>query len=185
MGIRSIAKPRRTRQGPDQILGLVLAVIAGLLIASGVALVVRDRVTGKAIGPEEQRRLLVQDRLARRAAIDRWRVQEPQLAQALGQGRPELGAVWSTRGGRVCGLVNGWGSFGGLTGMTRFYTEDEGFVFSARTREGFNPIWQDCQADRWQQLHKGTEERGFCGTRLGRKRCAREEGWTRYPATPY
>lgn len=179
MGTRPIARRR------DHAFSLVLAIIAGLLIASGGALVVRDRVAGKAISPEERRRLLVQNNMARKAAIERWQVQRVRLAQTLDQERLELGAVWSTRDGRVCGLVNGWGSFGGLTGMTRFYTEGDRFVFSARTREGFHPIWQDCQADRWQQLHNGTEERGFCGTRLGQERCATEEGWTRYPATPY
>lgn len=185
MAIHSVAKRKRPRPADRQPLNLALGIAAAMLLMSGVALALHAHVARKSVNPEEARRALAQDRTARRRALERWEFQEPRLAHALKQERLELGAVWTTRGGRVCGLVNGWGSFGGLTGMTRFYTEGDRFVFSARTREGFHPIWRACQADRWQVLHAGTEERGFCGTRLGQKRCLTEEGWTRYPPTPY
>lgn len=177
----SIIKTTRARRGKASPFGPALLVVAGMIAALGVVLVLPDHLAGRRLSPEARQQMLMQDQAARGAAIERWRVQKPRLAQALKQKRLELGAVWATRDGRVCGLVNGWGSFGGLTGMTQFYTDGDRFMFSARRPQGFHTIWQGCQADRWQSLHVGSEERGFCGTRLGRKRCAEEEGWTRYP----
>jgi hypothetical protein len=89
---------------------------------------------------------------ARPRARAAWNLLRANLTTRLHQVRPlDLGAVWSTRTGQICGLVNGRGSFGGLTGMVRFYSVQHTPVFH--------------------QLHAGTEETGFCGTELGKRRC--------------
>jgi hypothetical protein len=102
-----------------------------------------------------------------------WRIVRTNLETRLKQTNPlELGAVWSTRTGQICGLVNGRGSFGGLTAMTRFYTVDQRPVFHQDTDHiAFQKAWFECRRDQYVMLHAGTEEPGFCGTELGRRRC--------------
>lgn len=80
--------------------------------------------------------------------------------------------MWSTRTGRICGLVNGRGSFGGLTAMARFYTVDQQPVFHRDIDHlSFQHAWFQCRRDTYVMLHQGTMEPGFCGTELGRRRC--------------
>lgn len=100
-----------------------------------------------------------------------WPHVQQRLAGALRQSRLELGAVWATRTGRVCGLVHGWGSFGGLVGMTRFYSVGDSFAFSINPPADFYPNWRQCDGDHWLVLNSGSEEPGFCATRLGQRRC--------------
>ena len=102
-----------------------------------------------------------------------WRIVRANLEARLNQTSPlELGAVWSTRRGQICGLVNGRGSFGGLTAMTRFYTVDQRPVFHQDTDHiAFQRAWFECRRDQYVMLHEGAEEPGFCGTELGRRRC--------------
>lgn len=107
----------------------------------------------------------------------KWRVVRAMLVWRLDQRNPlEFGAVWSTRTGVICGLVNGWGSFGGLTGMTRFIAvgDTPAFVEDATDAEAakrFNALWMTCRFDPWIVLRGGSAETGFCATRLGRQRC--------------
>ncbi len=102
-----------------------------------------------------------------------WRLVHANLKTRLHQTLPlELGAVWATRTGQICGLVNGRGSFGGLTSMTRFYTEDRRPVFHQESDHlTFQHAWFQCQRDTYVMLHAGTFEPGFCGSALGRRRC--------------
>jgi hypothetical protein len=84
----------------------------------------------------------------------------------------ELGAVWAMHGGRLCGLVNGKGSFGGLAGMTPFYAEGTHLVFTYdQDNSIFGRIWLDCSGDMWIPLVAGTTTEGFCGTKTGAARC--------------
>jgi hypothetical protein len=84
----------------------------------------------------------------------------------------ELGAVWAMHGGRICGLVNGKGSFGGLTGMTPFYAEGTHVVFSFDQDSSlFGRVWLDCSGDMYVPLVAGTTTEGFCGTKAGAVRC--------------
>jgi hypothetical protein len=84
----------------------------------------------------------------------------------------ELGAVWAMHGERICGLVNGKGSFGGLTGMTPFFTEGGRVVFSFDQDPSiFGRTWLDCSGDMWVPLVAGTTTEGFCGTKAGAVRC--------------
>ncbi len=100
-----------------------------------------------------------------------WRIVRARLARRLY--RPpfdvapmELGAVWATRSGRICGLVNDQQA--GVDNMTRFYTvgltpmlqDDDLFRF-------FNE-WMTCLGDYWVDLHPGTEKTGLCASPRGR-----------------
>jgi len=111
-------------------------------------------------------------------AAAKWRVVRSMLVWRLDQRAPlEFGAVWSTRTGVICGLVNGWGSFGGLTGMTRFiaagdtpaFVEDEP---DAEAAKRFNALWVTCRVDPWIVLRSGSAETGWCATRQGHQTCA-------------
>lgn len=109
---------------------------------------------------------------ARAMARVRWASVKPRLIARLAQPHAlELGRVWARRDGRVCGLVNGWGSFGGLTGMTRFYAQGDAPVFKQDGRPDFEEEWWACKRDRYVVIREGSEETGFCPTRLGRQRC--------------
>jgi len=107
----------------------------------------------------------------------KWRVVRAMLVWRLDQRNPlEFGAVWSTRTGVICGLVNGWSSFGGLTGMTRFIAVGDTPTFiddapNAEAAKRFNTQWVTCRFDPWIVLRSGSAETGFCVTRLGRQRC--------------
>jgi hypothetical protein len=59
---------------------------------------------------------------ARAQAETAWAAVQPAMVARLKQSQAlEYGAVWATHAGTLCGMVNGWGSFGGLSGMTPFY----------------------------------------------------------------
>lgn len=110
---------------------------------------------------------------ARAMARVRWASVKPRLIARLAQPRAlELGRVWARRDGRVCGLVNGWGSFGGLTGMTRFYAQGDEPIFKQDGGgQAFEEEWWACRRDRYVIIREGSEETGFCPTKLGQQRC--------------
>lgn len=102
-----------------------------------------------------------------------WRIARANLEARLNQRNPlELGAVWSTRTGQICGLVNGRGSFGGLSSMVRFYTVDQRPVFHQDVEHVlFQKAWFECRRDQYVMLHDGAIEPGFCGSEAGRRHC--------------
>ena len=110
--------------------------------------------------------------VAKSMARVRWASVKPRLIARLAQPHSlELGKVWARRDGRVCGLVNGWGSFGGLAGMTRFYAQGDEPIFKQDDRPGFEEEWWACRRDRYVVIRQGSEETGFCPTKLGQERC--------------
>ncbi|WP_158918449.1 hypothetical protein [Caulobacter sp. S45] len=119
-------------------------------------------------------------RAAARTRAERiWTQMQPVMVAHLKQGRPlEYGAVWATHSGLVCGLINGWGSFGGLSGMTPFYVWKAGKpVFAPEVSvTDFAPGWRDCATDAWIELVKGSMETGWCATRQGAKTCKMMSG---------
>jgi hypothetical protein len=110
---------------------------------------------------------------AKASAFAAWRRAQPAIAARLAQpGAPEYGAVWSTHKGRICGLVNGWGSFGGLAGMTDFYVWNGKPTFKPDVPpEAFARAWGECGEDTWIELVKGSMQPGWCATRQGAKTC--------------
>jgi len=107
------------------------------------------------------------------SAIAAWRRAQPAIVARLAQPTPpEYGAVWSTHKGRICGLVNGWGSFGGLAGMTDFYVWKGKPTFKPDVPpEAFARAWGECGEDIWIDLVKGSMQPGWCATRQGAKSC--------------
>jgi len=95
------------------------------------------------------------------------------IVQRLHQAAPiELGAVWAMHTGRICGLVNGKGSFGGLTGMTPFFADGQRVYFSFDLGSAkFDQPWLDCSGDSWIPLVAGTTTEGYCGTKAGAAHC--------------
>ncbi len=120
---------------------------------------------------------LLKDRYDHTAAVSRekaaWVDARKLVAARLKQEEPlEFGAVWATHTGRICGLVNGYGSFGGLSGMTLFYVNDGKATFAPDvTGAAFAPGWSECSRDNWVEVLPGSMETGYCATRKGRARC--------------
>ncbi|MHB8287431.1 MAG: hypothetical protein ACYDD1_22530 [Caulobacteraceae bacterium] len=90
-----------------------------------------------------------------RIAVD-WRRAQTPLVARLRQGHPlQYGDVWATHTGLICGFVNGWGSFGGLSAMTPFYVwKDKPFFALDMTALSFAPGWRECLGDHWTDLVK-------------------------------
>ena len=106
-------------------------------------------------------------------ANQRFEALRPIITARLHQAQPiELGAVWMTHAGVICGLVNGENSFGGMLGMTPFYAHGTSVTFSPDvTSADFGQGWVDCGRDMWIPLLAGSTQEGFCATRLGAQRC--------------
>ena len=136
------------------ILVLVAAVAAGLTVQHYFA----DRAA-KVVATQEAR--------ARFPAI------RAAIAKRLNQPHPiELGAVWAMHSGRICGLVNGEGSFSGLTGMTPFYADGTRVTFALDSDpDVFAGPWVDCNQDMWVVVLGGSTEEGICGVKAHADRC--------------
>lgn len=164
------ARDRRSRRKALAVRLFDLGVMALVAFAVGLMVVftVRYEMKVEPKAPATGARL----HQARSMARVRWASVKPRLIARLAQPHAlELGRVWARRDGRVCGLVNGWGSFGGLTGMTRFYAQGDEPLFKQDGRPDFEEEWWACKRDRYVVIREGSEETGFCPTRLGRQRC--------------
>lgn len=153
---------------PRILSGLVVAGILGALV-----LTVRDLARVELQNADMPAPTAAQLAVETPRAKAEWTRVRSALERRLDQTRPlDLGAVWSTRTGQVCGLVNGRGSFGGLSGMLRFYTVAGEPVFHQDVEHlAFQYGWFACTRDRFVAHHAGAEEPGFCGTELGKRRC--------------
>ena len=132
------------------------------MVMASAALLVGGHVYDR-IRREHVRPLVLRQRAAaRQAVIDRLKQREPL----------EFGAVWATHSGLYCGVVNGWGSFGGLTGMTPFVVDGRRAVFALDVGAlEFAPYWRACIADQWITVLNGSMQTGWCATRRGQARC--------------
>jgi hypothetical protein len=110
---------------------------------------------------------------ARPAIEEHWKAARQAVADRLKQTEPlEFGAVWATHSGLVCGVVNGRGSFGGLTGMTPFAVDGNHAVFALDVSPlQFAPYWRACITDQWITILEGSMEASWCATRRGQERC--------------
>ena len=114
------------------------------------------------------------DQVAARPALEAdWKAVRHVLTVKLHQAAPiEVGQVWATRDHRLCGLVNGKGSFGGKTGMVRFYAVNRQPVMkfeasATHFEDGFEP----CMKDHWLVVKEGSQSTGFCATKEGDRVC--------------
>jgi hypothetical protein len=161
-------RPRRMPLLPRILSGLIVVGIFSALVLWVFDLVRIERANASLPQPTAEQMLVEKPK-----ARAEWGHVRANLTARLNQTNPlDLGAVWATRTGRVCGLVNGRGSFGGLSGMVRFYSADRVPVFHQDIDHlAFQHAWFQCNRDRWVRLHEGSEETGFCGTELGKRRC--------------
>lgn len=85
-----------------------------------------------------------------------WRGAQAPIITRLKQPRAlEYGDIWATHTGLICGFVNGWGSFGGLSAMTPFYVwKSKPFFALDMTALAFAPGWRECLDDHWVDLVK-------------------------------
>lgn len=163
---------RTTRRLWTPLIFSTVAVVGslGAMLFTGVDLAAFERANAFLPAPSAE-----QAARYRPLALTEWRIVRANLDARLNQTLPlELGAVWSTRAGQICGLVNGRGSFGGLTAMTRFYTVDQRPVFHRDVEHiAFQKAWFQCRRDQYVMLHAGTMEPGFCSSAAGRRHCYR------------
>ena len=105
----------------------------------------------------------------------KWRIVYARLYRRLPQPPPELGEVWTTRSGRICGLVNSKDT--AVNAMTRFYSVGLDPVLRTDDPRRYFHLWMDCADTPWVILHQGTEQEGWCAsalfraTRFGRGMC--------------
>jgi len=163
---------QRTRSGEIQERSVLFAGLAWGALIWGLA--IRDVIRQLPPRPPTP----IEVAAGRPRAEAKWRVVRAMLVGRLDQRAPlEFGAIWATRTGMICGLVNGWGSFGGLTGMTRFIAVNDTPAFvedapDAEAAKRFNTLWVTCRFDPWIVLSSGSAETGWCATRKGRTSCA-------------
>ena len=123
--------------------------------------------------------LAVKDHFDRARALPLRTADWAAVRQALGvrlhqAGPIEVGQVWATHDGRLCGVVNGKGSFGGKSGMVRFYAVDRQPLFRFDTDQAHFEIgFEPCMKDHWLVVKEGSQETGFCATREGDRVCQR------------
>lgn len=153
-----IASPARARRPAAEAISLLFAAAALVLIATLGGSIVYDEVRRAIVRPKVMRAWPA----ARRAVEDRLKQEAP----------AEFGGVWATRSGMICGLVNGWGSFGGLIGMTPFAVQGRRAVFAADIGPlAFAPYWRRCIGEQWIIIRDGPMQPGFCSTELGQAEC--------------
>jgi hypothetical protein len=108
-----------------------------------------------------------------------WAVVYARLSARLTDPPPEVGEVWASRSGRICGFVNDRES--AVDGMRRFYTVGLRPLLQSDNGKLYRSVWVGCINSRWVELHAGSEKTGFCATTRGRRSvlgrviCA---GWT-------
>jgi hypothetical protein len=160
---RTFSIPRRRRKPAARIVGFVSLLALALVGAALVGGTIWDNVHRDQVRPQ-----VLQD----------WKPARQAVAERLKQPEPlEFGAVWSTHTGLYCGVVNGWRSFGGLTGMTPFVVTGRRAIFLMDVDPMvFSPYWRQCIADRWITVLPGSMETGYCATRRGQSRCVTVTG---------
>jgi hypothetical protein len=108
-----------------------------------------------------------------------WAIVYARLSARLADPPPEVGEVWATRSGRICGFVDDRQS--AVDRMTRFYTVGLQPFLQHDDEALYRRVWTGCINSRWVELHPGSEKTGFCATTRGRRSvlgrviCA---GWT-------
>jgi hypothetical protein len=169
MALRDFGPPSTKRALTPRVISAVTVV--GLLGA--LAFTAKDLVRFERANAIKSPPSLIEAVQARPRAEAEWRIVRDRLETRLDQGAPlELGAVWSTRDGQICGLVNGRGSFGGLASMVRFYTVDRQPVFHRDADHvAFQRAWFECRRDAYVTLHSGSAEPGYCSSAQGRRHC--------------
>ncbi len=128
----------------------ITPVVAVLWLASIVGLMIEQQVA--ALPPRSPTRAEVI--ASTPAAQAHWRRTYALLQRRLDAWQPrppEQAAVWSTRTGQICGLVDQWHT--GLDYMTRFYTVGDRVLFKDDDLRLYMREWSRCVVDPWVVLH--------------------------------
>ena len=100
-----------------------------------------------------------------------WRLVYAQLYRRLDhrsfETGPELGKVWATRDGRICGYVNKREA--AVDNMMPFFTVGLRPVLRSDDPRRYFRDWLSCIGNHWVELHAGSEESGTCASRHGRE----------------
>jgi hypothetical protein len=159
--------------------------LAMLWLANVLLLVVQDQLALEPPRPPTHAEVVA----ATPGARAHWRRVYSLLQQRLEPWQPrppELGAVWSTRTGQICGLIDKWWT--GVDHMTRFYTVGDRLFLRDDDLRLYVRNWSACMMDPWIVLHGGSEDEGLCASAAGRRnwgilcRSARRAGATKAPA---
>ena len=159
-------------------LGFEIGVLLTPVLATGwlaliLALLVFDQLRQLPPRPPTPAQL----RAARPVIAAIWRGVYPHLLGRLEAGQPrppELGAVWATRTGQICGLVDAWHT--GVDVMTQFYTWQGRVLFRNDDERLYVRQWSRCIDDPYVVIHAGTLLTGACATRAGRLACQTARG---------
>ena len=141
-------------------------ILAILWLMTVLLLVVQDQLT--LVPPRPPTRTEVT--AATPGARAHWRRVYTLLQQRLEPWQPrppELGAVWSTRAGQICGLIDKWWT--GVDHMTRFYTVGDRVFLRDDNLRLYVRNWSGCMMDPWVVLHGGGEDEGLCASAAGRR----------------
>jgi hypothetical protein len=100
-------------------------------------------------------------------AKTKWAAVYARLETRLGYSPLELGAVWASRSGRICGTVRRRDA--GIDFRTHFYTEGPVTYLAGDDLRRYFRTWIDCVGDHWVDLRIGSDETGFCAADRSRK----------------
>jgi hypothetical protein len=138
--------------------GLVMLVWAGLIGAE----IAKDQIAHWPPAPPTP----AETQAARPSAEERWRLVHAGLSSRLANPTPEVGEVWATRSGRICGYVDD--RVAAVDGMTRFYSVGLRPMLEHDNEALYRQVWTGCIDSRWVELHAGSEKTGFCASARGR-----------------
>ena len=162
------------RFGESDLAIMVTPAVAILWLVSIVVLLVADQIRQSPPPPPTPAQIAA----ARPRMQAIWRRVYPRLVSRLPAEQPkppELGAVWATRGGQVCGLVDEWHT--GVDVMTQFYTIAERPMFREEDERSYVDQWSRCMDDPYVVLHNGTLATGSCAATAGRLACLTARSW--------
>ena len=164
--VRGVAKRRSWTFGEADWVIAVTPTIAILWLASIVGLMTQEQLATLPPRPPTKAEVAASTPAARA----HWARTYARLQRRLDAWQPrppELGAVWSTRTGQICGLVDQWHT--GLDYMTRFYTLGDRILFKDDDLRLYMREWSRCVVDPWVVLHPGSLDEGLCQSRTGRR----------------
>ena len=147
---------------PQRVGGVAGWVMLGLILVLTV-MVVREQVALLPPRPPTP----AERAAARPGAMRAWRVVAARLQTRFADKPLEVGEVWATRTGRVCGVADERKT--NTDDMERFYTtpdlqphmqDDDQYAFMG--------VWKACLDDRWVEIRAGSEQTGLCASARGR-----------------
>ncbi len=154
---------------PQRVGKLASLVMVGMIVATAV-LAVRDQLSLFPPPPPTP----AETAAARPQATRDWAMVAARLQARFDDKPLEVGEVWATRTGRICGFVDARRT--NTDNIQPFFTTpDLKPHMKGDDLWAFMGVWKGCLDDRWVELHVGTEQTGFCASaRASRSTIARQ-----------